>query len=98
MKISEITDKNVVWQSIMEIDLNFETEFSIAERYASVVLQVTHRSKFHIACQLIVAFKERAAVFLEAKPFDPTDADLIVLQHQVRNMIAQLEKLEKRLV
>jgi hypothetical protein len=98
MKISEITDKNVVWKSIMEIDLDFETEFSIAERYANAVLRVKHKNKFHVARQLIAAFNERAGDFLRAKPFDPGDKDIIVLQNRVRSMLTQLGKLDDRLL
>ena len=55
------------------------------------------RNKYHIALNLIEAFKNRANEFLSASPFDPNDEDIILLQNQVKTMISGLEEIEKSL-
>jgi hypothetical protein len=97
MKINEITDKNLVWKTLMEIDLNFDAEFERVLQYVTVVLRVKHKNKFDQALQYIEQFNHRAIEFLEAKPFDPTDQELVLLQERVTNMVEQLNQLAKQL-
>lgn len=97
MKIDEITDKNLVWKNLVEINLEFEDEFVIVEKYASSVLSTKHISRYPVALSLIHAFVDRAIEFLNSKPFDPNDSEIIELQQQVRNMVVCLTELEKKL-
>lgn len=97
MKINEITDKNLVWKNLVGMNLEFEDEFGIVEKYASSVISTKHVSRYPVALYLIHEFVDRAIEFLNSKPFDPNDSDIIELQQQVRNMVDCLTKLEKQL-
>lgn len=87
----------MVWKNLLGMSLAFEDEFSVAEKYATAVLNARHISRYPIALSLIQGFTVRANEFLNAKPFDPADPDLIALQQQVRGMIRRLAELEHRL-
>ena len=96
-RINEITDRNILWKNLMDIDLDFDIEYNIVKKVSNTILRVKHRNKYHIALNLIEAFKNRANEFLSASPFDPTDNDIISLQNEVKTMIQSLEEIEKLL-
>lgn len=97
MKINEITDKNVVWKTLLNIDLDFQSEFDRIVLFSDLVLRVKHRNKFTNALLYIETFKNRAKIFLNAVPFDPNDPDIIELKQEVRTMVDDLQKIEKLL-
>jgi hypothetical protein len=97
MRINEITDQNNIWKNLIDLDLEFDAEFKRTDLFVTTVLRVRHRNKYQQAKDYIKTFTDRANEFLSAKPFDPADPDIISLQHQVRNMIEHLSKLEQQL-
>jgi hypothetical protein len=97
MKINEITEPNLIWKELLEIDLDFDTPYVSVKNFSNTVLRIKHRSKYHIALNLIEEFRNRANEFLSATPFDPTDNDIISLQNKVKTMIHSLEEIEKLL-
>jgi hypothetical protein len=62
------------------------------------VIKIKHRSKYPAVLEQIDAFISRANEFLDAKPFDPDDADIISLQKDVREMVKNLSILKNKLV
>jgi hypothetical protein len=98
MKISEITDKNKVWKSLLGIDLGFNESYQQILLITDIVLKVKHRSKYPVVIEQIDAFITRANEFLDAKPFDPDDTDIINLQKEVRVMVQTLLTLKDKLV
>lgn len=93
MKIVEITDKNRSWQILHDFDLDFDTPYQNTVRFVEAILQSGHKSKYNSAKQYTAEFINIANDFLNAKPFDPNDSDIITLQNQVRMMVLHLEEL-----
>lgn len=98
MKISEITDKNKVWKSLLGIDLGFNESYQQILLITDIVLKVKHLSKYPAIIEQIDAFISRANEFLDAKPFDPSDPDIINLKNEVRAMVQNLNLLKDQLI
>lgn len=97
MRIHEITDKNLVWKAFYGFDFNFETEYQLAANVCNTLIRLKRINQYQIGLNHINDFKERAYKFLNAKPFDPEDLDVIELQRQVKGMISHLDQLSAKL-
>ena len=45
MRIFEITDRNILWNKLSNIDANFEEEYQQITKAVNLVIRLKHRSK-----------------------------------------------------
>lgn len=97
MRIYEITDKNLVWKAFHGFNFDFATEYQLAVNVCNMLIRLKRINQYQIGLNHINDFKERAYKFLNSKPFDPNDPDVIALQKQVKEMISHLDQLSSKL-
>jgi len=97
MKICEITDRNFVYSTIMELDLKFEEEFSLVRDVAEAVIRVGHRNKYDATLDLIERFRRRAESFFNINFPDFDDPDVLQIKNEIREMLGHLAEYERLL-
>ena len=97
MRIFEITDRNILWNKLSNIDANFEEEYQQITKAVNLVIRLKHRSKYPIVINMIESFSIRIDKVLNAAYPDPTDPDILSLKTKLKSMRNNVTELQKHL-
>lgn len=98
MRIFEITDKNIVWNSIHQIDVGFKSEYEFIVKLLTILIPLNSIHRNQKAMLNVQEFKNRATTFLSIKYPDSADNDLIRIRTEVENMIRNIDRLLTQLI
>lgn len=98
MRISEITDRNIVWNKLSDIDVNFDEEYQTIVKAANLMIRLNRRFNFPILVGMIESFNDRIDKVLRTKYPDLNDPDIAKLKIKIQKMQDHINTLKSQLI
>lgn len=97
MKIFEITNKNLGWLALVDINPEFKEEYSTIVNYLNLYVGSRSANRNSYLKPVIDQFVDKLNRFLELEFPDQNDPDIIQLQEDVARMRDDIIQLTQRL-
>lgn len=98
VRITEITDKNIVWNKLNGISLEFKAEYDFLVKVLTTLIPLKSKHRNQIALGNIEDFKMRTSKFLNTTYPDSDDPDVIAVKRQVTDMLSNIDLLKSQLI
>ena len=97
VRITEITDKNDIWNKLNGIDLEFDPEYNFLVKVLTLLIPLKSKHRNQKALVNIEDFEMRASRFLNTQYPDPDDPDVVSVKQKVSEMLSNINGLKSQM-